>query len=86
MGHQETDHLRAMVLVEAAADFAVKFLSLGGSFVAKVLQGRDLQSFLMNLRTCFAKVALFKPKASRAASSELYVVATGFNRSAIHAK
>lgn len=78
MGHAETDHLRAMELLETAFSFAEKFLKPGGSFVAKVLQGRDLQPFLKTLKGSFKKIALFKPEASRKNSVELYVVSQQF--------
>ncbi|MBX9815526.1 MAG: RlmE family RNA methyltransferase, partial [Sphingomonas sp.] len=37
VGHPQTDHLRTMALVEAAAAFAGEILAPGGAFVAKVL-------------------------------------------------
>src|SRR3546814_8101025 len=39
VGHQQTDHLRTMALVEAGAWFAAEVLRPGGAFVAKVLAG-----------------------------------------------
>ena len=39
VGHKQTDHLRTMGLVEAAADFAIRTLEENGAFVAKVLAG-----------------------------------------------
>lgn len=77
-GHKQTDHLRIIALCEAAAYFAFDVLSEGGTFVAKVLAGGaegDLQKLL---KQRFAKVANVKPPASRADSSEKFVVATGF--------
>lgn len=77
-GHKKTDNLQIMALVEAATDFAVKFLKRDGSFVAKVLDagaGPEIQR-LVNKK--FEKVINFKPKASRSDSSERYLVAIGF--------
>ena len=77
-GHKKTDNLQIMALVEAATDFAVKFLKQDGSFVAKVLDagaGPEIQR-LVNKK--FEKVINFKPKASRSDSSERYLVAIGF--------
>lgn len=77
-GHKQTDHLRIMALCEAAAWFAFDVLDEGGTFVAKVLAGGaegDLQKLL---KQKFTKVANVKPPASRADSSEKFVVATGF--------
>jgi 23S rRNA (uridine2552-2'-O)-methyltransferase len=77
-GHKRTDHLRTMALVEAAADFAGQVLAKGGSFLAKVLQGGTEAELLAGLKRDFATVKHVKPKASRADSSELYLLATGF--------
>lgn len=77
-GHRKTDHLRIMGLVERAADFACAVLGEGGTFLAKVLQGGTETQLLAELKRQFAEVRHVKPKASRAESSELYVLATGF--------
>ncbi|MBF9028163.1 23S rRNA methyltransferase [Rhodobacterales bacterium FZCC0188] len=77
-GHKQTDHLRIIALCEAAACFAFDVLEEGGTFVAKVLAGGaegDLQKIL---KQRFSKVANVKPGASRADSSEKFVVASGF--------
>ena len=76
-GHRKTDHLRIVGLVELAADFASEVLALGGFFVAKVLQGGAEGELLARLKREFATVRHLKPKASRADSAELYVLATG---------
>ena len=73
-----TDHLRIMALCEAAAEFAMDVLEPGGTFVAKVLAGGAEAALVARLNRAFAKVAHVKPPASRADSSEKYVVATGF--------
>jgi 23S rRNA (uridine2552-2'-O)-methyltransferase len=78
VGHQQTDHLRTMALVEAAADFAVRTLAPGGGFVAKVLAGGTQGELLTLLKRSFATVKHAKPPASRKGSSEWYVVAQGF--------
>jgi 23S rRNA (uridine2552-2'-O)-methyltransferase len=77
-GHRQTDHLRIVGLVEAAADFAIDVLKPGGAFVTKAFQGGETAGLLKLLKAHFTDVKHFKPKASRAESSELYLVATGF--------
>ena len=77
-GHKQTDHLRIIALCEAAAYFSFDVLEEGGTFVAKVLAGGaegDLQKIL---KQRFSKVSHLKPPASRADSSEKFVVATGY--------
>lgn len=77
-GHKATDHLRIVALAEAALDFAEDVLAPGGSFVCKVFQGGAEGDLLKRLKKDFASVKHAKPKASRAESAEMYVVATGF--------
>lgn len=78
VGHRATDHLRIIALVEAAAYFAVEVLAPGGAFLAKVFQGGTEGDVLTLLKRDFAVVKHLKPAASRAGSSEMYVLATGF--------
>ncbi len=77
-GHKQTDHLRIMALCEAAAWLAFDVLEEGGTFVAKVLAGGAEGELQKLLKQKFTKVAHIKPAASRADSSEKFVVATGF--------
>jgi 23S rRNA (uridine2552-2'-O)-methyltransferase len=80
VGHKQTDHLRTMALVEAAAQFAVEALAPGGAFVAKVLAGGTDTELLALLKRHFRSVKHAKPPASRKGSSEWYVVAQEFKR------
>ena len=81
MGHRATDHLRIMSLVEVAIDLAEDILAPGGDLLAKVLQGGAGKELMARLNRSFAKVRHVKPKASRADSAEMYVLATGFRGS-----
>ncbi|WP_296720852.1 RlmE family RNA methyltransferase [Erythrobacter sp.] len=78
VGHKQTDHLRTMGLVEAAAWFAVDNLEEGGAFVAKVLAGGTDTELLTLLKKHFTSVKHAKPPASRKGSSEWYVIAQKF--------
>lgn len=82
VGHKQTDHLRTMALVETAADFAVRYLAPGGTFVAKVLAGGTDAELLALLKRHFASIKHAKPPASRKDSSEWYVIAKGFKGNA----
>jgi 23S rRNA (uridine2552-2'-O)-methyltransferase len=77
-GHRQTDHLKIMALVEAAAEFAREVLAEGGFFLAKVIQGGTEGTLLAALKRDFASVRHLKPAASRPDSAELYVLASGF--------
>jgi 23S rRNA (uridine2552-2'-O)-methyltransferase len=78
MGIAEVDHDRSMYLVELAVDFATRELRPGGDLLTKVFQGRDFQPLIARLRREFDSVKLRKPKASRARSAEVYVLARGY--------
>jgi 23S rRNA (uridine2552-2'-O)-methyltransferase len=78
VGHQQTDHLRTMALVEAGLEFAREVLRPGGAYVAKVLAGGADNQLVAELKRSFATVKHAKPPASRKDSSEWYVVAQGF--------
>jgi 23S rRNA (uridine2552-2'-O)-methyltransferase len=78
VGHQQTDHLRTMALVEAGLEFAREVLRPGGAYVAKVLAGGADHQLVAELKRSFASVKHAKPPASRKDSSEWYVVAQGF--------
>ncbi|MBH9536951.1 RlmE family RNA methyltransferase [Novosphingopyxis sp. YJ-S2-01] len=76
-GHKQTDHLRTMGLVEAAAEFAIENLEPGGSFLSKSFAGGSDQTLLTELKRNFMSVKHAKPPASRKGSVEWYVVAKG---------
>ena len=77
-GHAATDHLRITALAEAAYEFASGVLSAGGAFVCKLFQGGAERELLQRLKRDFVQVRHAKPPASRADSSETYLVAVGF--------
>lgn len=78
VGHQQTDHLRTMALVELGLEFAREVLKPGGAYVAKVLAGGADNQLVAELKQSFATVKHAKPPASRKDSSEWYVIAQGF--------
>ena len=77
-GHSGTDHIRIMAMAETAALFATEILAPNGTFVCKLFQGGAEKTLLDALKKRFAKVRHAKPAASRADSSESYIVAQGF--------
>jgi 23S rRNA (uridine2552-2'-O)-methyltransferase len=82
VGHQQTDHLRTMALVEAGLEFANEVLRPGGAYVAKVLAGGTDAGLVAQMKRHFTSVKHAKPPASRKDSSEWYVVAQGFKGAA----
>lgn len=78
VGHKKTDHLRQMVLLEYAFDFALRALKPGGTFVAKSFTGGTTQELLKQIKEKFESVHHIKPPSSRKDSVEMFIVATGF--------
>lgn len=78
VGHKKTDHIRQMVLLEYAFDFAVRALKPGGVFVAKSFTGGTTGELLKQIKEKFDRVYHIKPPASRKDSVEMFIVATGF--------
>ncbi|WP_264688312.1 RlmE family RNA methyltransferase [Wolbachia endosymbiont (group A) of Sympetrum striolatum] len=77
-GLKSLDHIRIMLLCEAALNFAKHFLSHGGTFVVKIFQGESDKDFCNKLKKMFKTVKYFKPKSSRSESTEMYLVSLGF--------
>jgi 23S rRNA (uridine2552-2'-O)-methyltransferase len=77
-GMKVVDQPRSMYLAELALDFASKVLKSGGVFLLKVFQGEGFDNLLKTMRGTFAEVKIKKPDASRARSSELFLLAKGF--------
>ena len=78
-GNKVVDQPRSMYLAELALDLARQFLKPGGSFICKVFQGEGIDPFIADARKSFGRVRMVKPKASRAGSSEMYLVARNYH-------
>ena len=77
-GIRDTDVSRSMFLAEKAAQIARALLKTKGHFVCKIFEGEDLKAFKSNISPSFKQVRLFRPKATRKRSREVYLVGTGF--------
>ncbi len=75
-GQLSVDQPKSMYLAELALDMAIKILTPNGHFLVKVFQGDGFDTYVQNLRQTFKKVAIKKPKASRARSKEVYLLAS----------
>jgi len=74
-GQPSVDLPRAMNLCDLALDMATKVLNKKGYFFIKVFQGPGFDDFIANCRNHFSSVSIKKPKASRARSKEVYLLA-----------
>ena len=78
-GTYSKDHSIQSMLAQRAFELATSILYMGGSFVCKLFQGSETQDFVKAVKEKFNIVKLFKPKASRKQSSEIYLVAKDFS-------
>jgi 23S rRNA (uridine2552-2'-O)-methyltransferase len=69
-----------MNLAELALDLARSVLKPGAYLLVKVFHGEGLEKYKSDLRSSFESVIVRKPNASRARSSEIYLLARGFIR------
>jgi len=77
-GNRAIDQPRAMYLAELALEFCREVLRPGGDFVCKLFQGEGFDAYVVAARKAFGSVKVMKPKASRAASREVYLVARNY--------
>ncbi|KAI4196442.1 MAG: hypothetical protein LQ350_006537 [Teloschistes chrysophthalmus] len=65
-------------LLSSALSLTLRILKLGGTFVAKIFRGNDVDLIYAQLRVFFEEVSVAKPRSSRASSLEAFVVCRGF--------
>jgi 23S rRNA (uridine2552-2'-O)-methyltransferase len=73
-GSKFVDNARSFDLCRRALSIAQMTLTTGGSFVCKIFQGEDFKTFIDSVRPVFNNHKIFKPKSSRKASKEIYVI------------
>ncbi len=74
-GQLSVDIPKSLYLCELALDMAIKTLTPQGYFFIKVFQGAGFDDYIKATRAAFKKVVVRKPKASRARSKEVYLLA-----------
>ena len=77
-GIAAVDQAGSLNLAESAYRVACSVLREKGHFLVKLFQGSDSAAFGKQLAEKFDKVLQVKPRASRANSSELYILAKGY--------
>ena len=73
-GIWEVDHARQIDLAQQALRIASETLGPFGNFFVKVFQGDMLDDFIKKVEKHFEVVRIMKPKASRAKSSEIFIL------------
>ena len=76
-GIKDVDAARSFNLCEAALNISQRCLKPGGSFVCKIFQGEDFNTFLDRIKNMYQKHKIYKPRSSRKASREIYIIGMG---------
>lgn len=79
-GQYGLDHSIQTMLAERALDLAKNILKSDGHFVCKLFQGNETQELIKEAKQTFESIKLYKPKASRKKSSEIYLYGTSLQR------
>ena len=77
-GIMVADQAGVMQLAELALDLCNEVLDSDGDLLIKVFQGEGFDEMLVDMRQRFRRVAVRKPKASRDASREMYLLGMGW--------
>lgn len=76
-GVWEVDHARQIELANKALDISLQILKPNGNFFVKLFEGDLMNEFVQTVKGHFEEVKIVKPQASRAKSSEMYLLALG---------
>jgi 23S rRNA (uridine2552-2'-O)-methyltransferase len=76
-GRKDVDAARSYNLCETALNIARNVLRPGGSFVCKIFQGPDFKTFSEAVKSGFRELKVFKPRSSRKASREIFIIGIG---------
>ncbi|MCB9653474.1 MAG: RlmE family RNA methyltransferase [Deltaproteobacteria bacterium] len=73
-GVRDADQARSLALASHALNIARALVGPRGCFVAKIFQGRDVDAFLVEVKSAFKQVKLIRPEATREGSRESFVI------------
>jgi 23S rRNA (uridine2552-2'-O)-methyltransferase len=76
-GVWEVDHAKQIDLATKALEIAQCILRPSGNFFVKLFEGEMFNDFILTAKNLFDTVKIVKPQASRAKSSEMYLLALG---------
>ena len=78
IGHQATDHLRIISLIEDIILILNIIARVNSNFIFKIWKGSEEKNIIHLLKNKFKSISYFKPRSSRSESSEIFIVACGF--------
>jgi 23S rRNA (uridine2552-2'-O)-methyltransferase len=82
-GDKATDAARSAALCEAALAMALRLLAPGGNFVCKIFQGEEFKPFTEAVKSAFTQLKILKPRSSRKASKEIFIIGIGKKQEAL---
>jgi len=74
-GNRDTDVIRSVSLAETVLETAAARLKQGDGMVCKVFQGVGVEEYIRTVRSRFSVVKTFRPRSTRKASVEIFVIA-----------
>ncbi len=77
-GIKHVDQMKSFELAQRALYFAMGVLKNRGNFLIKMFHGEELQNYKELLKKYFCEIKIIKPEASRARSSEIFLLARDF--------
>lgn len=75
--HDMDEWVQAQLLL-AALLITTRLLKEAGTFVAKIFKAEDIEILVEQMRLLFVEVIIYKPRSSREASSESFIIGRGF--------
>lgn len=77
-GVKELDESRSLELIKQAFSFAPALLKKEGFFVCKAFESYEVHLFRKEISPYFKRLKIFKPRASRKRSKELYLIGLNY--------
>ena len=77
-GHKFTDLARSEEICYLALEFCTRYLIPNGNLICKLMRNSSEKNIIKSARKTFRDVKVFKPKASRKESKEIYLIGLGF--------
>lgn len=85
-GQKDVDAARSFELCRLAFEMARRVLRPSGAFVTKIFQGTDFKAFSDEVGQVFRRREHVRPRSTRKASKELFVVGLGFKSGGSHGR
>ena len=76
-GQKDVDAARSHRLCDSALRFVDKLLRSDGNFICKIFQGPEFAQFSADVKKRFKAQKIYKPRSSRKASREIYIIGIG---------